>query len=246
MATILIVDDDPHLREVVRYTLARTGHTVAEAEDGRAALLAFAHHKPDFVVLDIVMPVMDGLACCRELRRSSNVPILFLSSRDEEVDRILGLELGGDDYLCKPFSPRELAARVSAILRRTEVRDRSPEAAPASLGSAPPSSRKDDPVRTAGPIRMDCDLHRCWVEGQEISLTLTEWNMLLAFVEAPGRVLTRDRLADLAYSDARHVSDRTFDSHIRRIRAKCKDAGIDPIETVHGLGYRLRTDRATG
>lgn len=223
-ARILLVDDDPSLREVVRYALDRDGHTVVEASNGADALTAFDLAEPDLVVLDVLMPEMDGLAVCRELRARSSVPIVFLSSRGEEVDKILGLDLGGDDYVTKPFSPRELVSRVNAVLRRTH-----PVPAAGEAG-----------VRAAG-IRLDPESFRAFASGAELALTVTEFRILEVFVRRPGRVFTRDELVERAYPGPHHVSDRTLDSHIRRIRQKLREHGLDPIHTVHGLGFRLET-----
>ena len=221
MAEILVVDDDPHLREVVCYALGRAGYAVREAADGRAALEAVAAREPDLVVLDVLMPEMDGLAVLRELRRTSRVPVVILSSRGEEVDRVVGLELGADDYVPKPFSPRELVSRVRAVLRRS---------LPAPAG----------PLE-AGPIRLDRAAFRCTVAGAELHLTPTEFRLLAALVEARGRALDRRRLALAAYEGRHFVSDRTIDSHIRNLREKLRAAApaFDPITTVHGVGYRL-------
>lgn len=223
MSEILVVDDDGHIREVVRFALERAGHQVREAADGRAALQAVSQRAPDLIVLDIVMPEADGLTTCRELRKHSRVPIIFLSSRDDELDRVLGLELGGDDYISKPFSPRELVARVSAVLRRLQ-----PAAAPTSTT-----------VEHAG-LRLDLVRHRCHVGEHELVLTVTEFELLRVLLSAPGRVFERAQLIDRAYGDDHHVTERTVDSHVRRLRKKLADAGVDPIETVYGLGYRLR------
>jgi two-component system OmpR family response regulator len=221
MTRILVVDDDPHLREVVRYALSRQGYTVREAADGAAALRMQAEQPADLVVLDIVMPELDGIETCRALRAKSRVPIVFLSSRDEELDRVLGLELGADDYVTKPFSTRELVARVKAVLRRAE---------PVAEAS---------PVLRAGELRLDTEAHRAYVGHAEIELTVTEFAILRVLVARPGRAYTRDELVTHAYGEGHHVSERTLDSHIRRIRQKLRDAGADPVETVHGLGYRL-------
>jgi len=225
-ADILIVDDDDNLREVVRYALDRAGFSVREATDGRHAMREFGTRAPDLVVLDVLMPEMDGIEVCRAIRRTSQVPIVFLSSRDEEVDRVLGLELGGDDYVTKPFSPRELVSRVKAVLRR----------------SLPSTGRNEDDetVLRAGPIRMNPERHRVFVEEDEVRLTVTEFRLLQVLLRRPGRVYTRDELVDRAYPGNHHVSDRTLDSHVRRIRQKFRDHELDPVETVHGLGYRLR------
>jgi len=223
MSQVLVVDDDPHLREVLRYALSRAGHTVREAPDGKEALRLFKLQPADLVVLDVVMPELDGIETCRALRQHSAVPIVFLSSRDEELDRVLGLEMGGDDYLTKPFSTRELVARVKAVLRRAEMRTPS------------------DPALKYGRIRLDPSTHRVHVDAAEIVLTVTEFNLLRALMAHPGRVYTREQLTDLAYGDGYHVSERTLDSHIRRIRQKFREHALDPVETVHGLGYRLGT-----
>ncbi|MCB9745538.1 MAG: response regulator transcription factor [Alphaproteobacteria bacterium] len=222
---ILVVDDDPRLREVVRYALSRAGFDVQEASDGAKALEAFRAEVPDLIVLDVMMPEMDGLSVCREIRRDSEVPIVFLSSKDEELDRILGLELGGDDYVTKPFSPRELVSRVKAVLRRAKPRE-----APAGEGE----------VMSAGGVRMDLQQFRVWGGEVEVTLTVTEFRILQVLMRHPGRAYTRDELTERAYPGSHHVSDRTLDSHVRRIRAKFRELDLDPVETVHGLGYRLR------
>jgi two-component system OmpR family response regulator len=224
MSEILVVDDDGHIREVVRFALERAGHHVREAADGRAALQAFGQRAPDLIVLDIVMPEADGLTTCRELRKHSRVPIIFLSSRDDELDRVLGLELGGDDYISKPFSPRELVARVAAVLRRLQ-----PDAA-----AAP------DAELECGGLRLDLIRHRCYVGDRELVLTVTEFELLRVLLSAPGRVFERAQLISQAYGDDHHVTERTVDSHVRRLRKKLADRGLDPIETVYGIGYRLR------
>lgn len=225
MKQILVVDDDPHIREVVRFALEKAGFDVAEAGDGKTALDAFARKAADLVVLDILMPEVDGLEVCRELRRTSEVPILFLSSRDEEVDRVLGLELGADDYVVKPFSPRELVARVKGILRRV---------------ARPGHEANEATVVERGPLRLDVERHRCTWDGFEVALTVTEFDLLHSLAGVAGKVYTRDELVDRAYGAGHHITDRTVDSHIRRIRRKLKERGGEPVETVYGLGYRLR------
>ncbi len=226
-ADILVVDDDPRLREVVRYALSRAGFRVQDVGDGAAALRLLESRTVDLIVLDVLMPEVDGLEVCRRVRARSNVPIVFLSSRGEELDRVLGLELGGDDYLTKPFSPRELVSRVKAVLRRTQP---PPEATP--TGGA-----HDLKV---GELRLDPELHRVWVAGNEVELTATEFRLLHVLMGRPGRVYTRAELVERAYEGQHHVSDRTVDSHVRRIRQKLRDAGVDPVETVHGVGFRLQ------
>ncbi len=225
MSHILVVDDDPHLREVVRYALARQGHQVREAQNGAEALRMHAATPADLIVLDVVMPELDGIDTCRELRKTSRVPVVFLSSRDEELDLILGLEMGGDDYLTKPFSTRELVARIKAVLRRA-----TPEPAPAEKPRA----------IVVGTLRLDLDEHRASGGDTEVVLTVTEFSLLRVLMGRPGKVYTRDELVEHAYGDHHHVSERTLDSHVRRIRQKFREIGMDPVETVHGLGYRLR------
>lgn len=229
---ILIVDDDPRLREVVRYALTQAGFRVREAGDGRAALGEIARKKPDLVILDVVMPELDGVEVCRRIRKESALPVVFLSSKGEEVDRVLGLELGGDDYLSKPFSPRELVSRVKAVLRR--VRPRA-VATPEPV-EAPPAGN----TIVVGGVRMDPDRHRTHVGDEEINLTATEFRLLRVLLERPGVVFTRAKLVESAYPGNHYVSDRTLDSHIRRIRRKLRDVGLDPIETVHGVGFRYK------
>ncbi len=222
---ILIVDDDPHIRQLLAFALEKAGFIACEASDGEAALAMAAQAAPDLVVLDINMPRMDGLEVCRRLRAEGDLPILFLSSRDEEIDRVLGLELGGDDYVSKPFSPRELVARVRAVLRRARPAARETEAQPKLL------------VR--GPLRLDLDGHKAFWNDREVVLTVTEFGILRTLLTYPGKVFSRDELMSGAYQHDTFVTDRTIDSHVRRIRRKFSAAGGDPVETVHGVGYRL-------
>jgi two-component system OmpR family response regulator len=202
---------------------------VVEARDGREACERLAAGGFDLVVLDILMPEADGLEVCRRVRRTSDVPIIFLSSKDEELDRVLGLELGADDYLSKPFSPRELLARVRAVLRRRHE---------------PPSALRPPEVLRRGPLEMDLGRHRCTWAGREVVLTVTEFALLRALLGAPGKVFSRDDLVDHAWGPGHAITDRTIDSHVRRIRQKLAAVGADPIETVYGVGYRLREDLA--
>jgi len=241
MPTVLIVDDETHIREVVQYALEREGFTVLCAANGREALHCAEDNHVDLVVLDILMPEMDGLEVCRRLRARSQVPIIFLSSRGEEVDRIVGLELGGDDYVAKPFSPREVASRVKAVLRRAPAGAASDAGAAAAGPSAPPAASaapaKGEIVRH-GRVEMDVPCHEVRVDGRKVDLTVTEFRVLHALLERPGRVLTRSQLIDRARSEDYHITERTIDTHIRRIRAKLRPFGVDPISTVHGLGYK--------
>jgi two-component system OmpR family response regulator len=223
-AHVLVVDDDGHIREVMRFALERAGYRVSEAPDGSRAFELLKQGSFDLVVLDIVMPEDDGLTLCRKIRaEQSRLPIIFVSSRDEELDRVLGLELGADDYLTKPFSPRELAARVTAVLRRTQPVTPAAAARPALM---------------RGPVQLDVARHTCHVNGRELSLTVTEFELLRALLESAGRVLSRAQLVELAYGAGHFISDRTVDSHVRRLRAKLAEAAA-LIETVYGVGYRL-------
>jgi two-component system OmpR family response regulator len=224
-AVILVVDDDPRIREIVRFALHKEGFDTVEAGDGAEAIAVFDRARPAALVLDVLMPEMDGTEVCRTIRSRSSVPILFLSSKDDEVDRILGLELGGDDYVTKPFSPRELAARVKAVLRRAAAR-------------AEP--REDAALRVVRHGRLELDLDRCVVrwDGRECVLTATELGLLETLLGRPGKVYSRDELME-GYTDGAFVSGRTIDSHIRRLRKKLASLGADPIETAHGIGYKL-------
>jgi two-component system, OmpR family, response regulator len=221
---ILIVDDDPHIRDIVRYALEQAGMTVFETENGAEGLQSVARLNPDLIVLDILMPEMDGLTMCRELRKTSETPILFLSSKDDEIDRIIGLEMGGDDYVTKPFSPRELVARVNAILKR-----RVPVTVPAQTPV----------VLRVGELVLEVESYRVtWLE-KPIALTATEFNLLDTFLRHPNKVYTRDELIQAEiFKDI--ISDRTIDSHIRRLRGKFSQLGCNTvIETVQGFGYKL-------
>lgn len=221
---ILVVDDDPHIREVVQFALQKAGFEVIEAADGQQASVRVQRLKPDLVILDVTMPEIDGLAVCREIRKSSDLPILFLSSRADEIDRVIGLEIGGDDYVTKPFSPRELVARVQILLRRTRQK---------------PAVTAETKLQR-GLLTLDLEGHTCFWKQQRVPLTATEFAILRTLLERPERVYTRDELMDQAYSDDLTVSDRTIDSHVRHIRGKCAKAGCKSIiETVHSIGYKL-------
>jgi two-component system OmpR family response regulator len=227
MAAVLVVDDDAHIREVARFALARAGHAVELAHDGAAAEARIARGGIQLMVLDILMPELDGLSLCRQLR--GRLPIVFLSSRGEEADRVLGLEMGADDYLAKPFSPRELVARVAAVLRR-------------SAGDAAPAVPEARPLLAIGPVTIDRDRHAVYVDGRELVVTATELKLLATLATHKGRVLSRGQLIATVYGDDHHLSARTIDTHIRNLRAKLAAAGAlaadTLIETVHGVGYR--------
>ncbi|RUT98240.1 response regulator transcription factor [Mesorhizobium sp. USDA-HM6] len=223
--TILVADDDPHIREIICFALEKAGMKALGVADGAAALQAVERRAPDLIVLDIGMPEMDGLEVCRRLRQRSDVPVLFLSARDEEIDRILGLEMGGDDYVTKPFSPRELVARVNVILRR---------ARPATVEEA------DDRQFAHGKLTLVPASHAVSFDGKPLILTAIEFAILKGFLARPQHVLGRDAVKANAYQSNIHVSERTVDSHIRNIRAKLAAVGcLDAIATVHGVGFRL-------
>lgn len=220
---VLIVDDDPHIREVLVFAFAKAGIDTAQAEDGEAALAAIAQDAPDLVVLDINMPRMDGLEVCRRLRAQGDLPILFLSSRDDELDRVLGIELGADDYVVKPFSPREVVARAQAILRRS-ARDATPVAEPMGRGG----------------LSLDLDGWAARWQGEDVALTVTEFTLLRTLATAPTRFFTRDELIDRLHGPGFAITDRTIDSHVRNLRRKFAEAGCDSlVETRAGIGYRL-------
>lgn len=218
---ILIVDDDPRLRDLVRLALERAGFQVITAADGQSALTHAARELPDLIVLDIGLPEIDGLEVCRRIRLRSEVPVLFLTARDDEVDRILGLELGADDYVTKPFSPRELVARVRAILKRT-------------AGATGPRALR------VGGLALEPAARACRVEGRELALTATEFRLLELLMAQAGRLIPRATLIGSIWGTQSAVSDRTLDSHLRNLRQKLAEAGLpEAIETRHGQGIRL-------
>jgi two-component system response regulator ChvI len=227
---ITIVEDENTIREMVCLALGKEGYRTESFDDGARAWEAFARALPDLVILDIGVPRLDGLEICRRLRsRSETLPIIFVTSREEEFDRVLGLEIGADDYLCKPFSMRELMARVKVLLRR------------ASAGDASARSNDDQPLE-CGRLAIDpLRLSVAW-DGRTVPLTVTEILLLQGLVRRPGIVKTREQLMQDAYPDRVSVSDRTIDSHVKRIRRKFQaiDAGFDQIEGVYGAGYRYR------
>lgn len=226
--TVLVADDDPHIRQLLAFALTKAGYAVAEAADGEEALDRVAREKPALVVLDINMPRMDGIEVCRRLRAEGGLPILFLSSRDDEIDRILGIELGADDYVTKPFSPREVVARVGAILRRS---------AAAGVGAAPAAA---DARLRHGRLSLEPDAWRAFWGEAEIPLTVTEFNIVKTLVGAPSRIFMRDALIDRLYGPGFAITDRTIDSHVRNLRAKFAAAGgHDVVETRAGVGYGL-------
>jgi two-component system OmpR family response regulator len=225
--TILVVDDDSHIRQLIVFALGKAGLDTLEAEDGEQALDIAADRAVDLVILDINMPRMDGLDVCRRLRASSDVPILFLSSRDDEIDRVIGIELGADDYVVKPFSPRELVARVGAILRRSASK-------PPQVAEAGASEIRH------GKLSLDLDGWQARWNGEEVPLTVTEFGLLKTLAAMPSRVFSRDSIIDRLHGPGFALTDRTIDSHVRNLRAKFASAGgTDIIETRPGIGYRL-------
>jgi len=225
---IAVVEDEETIREGIAFALRREGHRAEPFDDGLTAWEQFARSLPDLVILDIGLPRMDGLEVCRRLRtRSEHLPIIFVTSREEEFDRVLGLEIGADDYLCKPFSMRELMARVKVLLRRASL----PEA---------PRELQDRPLM-AGDLMLDpLRLSVTW-KGRTVGLTVTELLLLQSLARRPGVVRTREQLMDDAYPDRVSVSDRTIDSHVKRIRRKFAevDPSFDSIDGVYGAGYRF-------
>jgi two-component system OmpR family response regulator len=222
--TVLVVDDDPHIRDLLTFALQKAGLATREAADGEAALAEIALRAPDLVILDINMPRMDGIETCRRIRARGDLPILFLSSREDEIDRVLGMELGADDYVVKPFSPREVVARVAAILRR------------AARTPAPPTSGHF----AWGRLSLDADGWRARWQDVEVPLTVTEFSIVRVLADAPRRVFTRDAIIDRVHGPGFAMTDRTIDSHIRNLRAKFVSVGgADVIETRAGVGYQL-------
>ncbi|SMX46562.1 response regulator transcription factor [Actibacterium lipolyticum] len=217
---ILIADDDPHIRDIIRIALESAGNTVVEVSNGQAALTELGRTEVDLVVLDIGMPHMDGFDCCQAIRAKSNVPILFLTARDDEIDRVLGFQLGADDFVAKPFSPRELVLRIKAILSRG----------------------KPDPARALkhGALKIESEGHLATLGGEEMALTAREFALLAYLATHAAQVHSRNQLIDALYGGNTDMSGRTLDSHIRNIRAKAAKLGCDEvIVTVHGVGVKL-------
>jgi DNA-binding response OmpR family regulator len=222
--TVLVVDDEPAIQELVRFTLERDGFKVAVAGDGWEGLKEARALHPDLVVLDLMLPGLDGMALCRALRAEMDVAVLMLTARKEESDRVAGLELGADDYVTKPFSPRELSARVRAILRRSR--------APAAPSSSPEL------------LTLDVERRRVTLRGEVVDLTYTEFELLKMLHDSPGRVFSREELLSRVWGEDFYGDSRTVDVHVRHLREKLHEDSVKPqfIETVRGVGYRFRDD----
>lgn len=233
MSRIALVDDDRNILTSVSMTLEAEGYEVETYNDGQAALDAFNKRLPDMAVLDIKMPRMDGMELLQRLRQKTTMPVIFLTSKDDEIDEVLGLRMGADDYVKKPFSQRLLVERIRALLRRQEV---------ISTGEVPVT--EDTKVIVRGSLSMDPLRHSVTWKGKEVTLTVTEFLLLQALAQRPGFVKSRDQLMDVAYDDQVYVDDRTIDSHIKRLRKKMRavDDDFSAIETLYGIGYRYNEE----
>ena len=233
MPTIALVDDDRNILTSVSIALEAEGYRIQTYTDGASALDGLKHAPPDLAIFDIKMPRMDGMELLRRLRATSDLPVIFLTSKDEEIDELMGLNAGADDYIRKPFSQRLLLERVRAVLRRAEGKT-TPPAAGAE------AAKKEALVR--GKLALDPQRHECTWDGKPVRLTVTEFLILQALAQRPGFVKSRDSLMDAAYDDQVYVDDRTIDSHIKRLRKKFKVVAddFDAIETLYGVGYRYR------
>jgi two-component system response regulator ChvI len=231
MPNIALVDDDKNILTSVSMLLEQEGYHVRTFPDGASALTALSATPPDLAILDIKMPRMDGLELLRRLRQNGDLPVIFLTSKDEEIDELMGLNAGADDYIRKPFSQRLLLERVKAVLRRAEGKGQQ---------LAPGEAKKEALVR--GKLALDPQRHECTWESKPVRLTVTEFLILQALAQRPGFVKSRDSLMDAAYDDQVYVDDRTIDSHIKRLRKKFKvvDDNFDAIETLYGVGYRYK------
>src|SRR4029078_2447175 len=230
MATIALVDDDRNILTSVGITLEAEGYQVQKYSDGAAALQGLQDTPPDMSIFDIKMPRMDGMELLRRIRQKSDLPIIFLTSKDDEIDELFGLKMGADDFIKKPFSQRLLVERVKAVLRRATPRD---------AAAQPPEAAK---TIDRGKLSMDPDRHSCTWDWKTVTLTVTEFLILQSLAQRPGIVKSRDALMDAAYDDQVYVDDRTIDSHIKRLRKKFKvvDDSFDAIETLYGVGYRFK------
>ncbi len=226
---VLVVEDEPSILDNILYSLETDGFEPQGCATGGEAVAALAANAFQLIVLDVGLPDGPGFELCKEIRKTSSIPIIFLTARASEVDRVVGLEIGGDDYIVKPFSPRELSARVKAILRR--------------VSSAPPPKAKESPL-TAGPFSIDEDRARILFCGRALALSSTEFRLLRALCHKPGRIYTRAQLMEIAWDDPGSALERTVDAHVKSVRAKIKEIRpeADPIETHRGFGYSIREE----
>lgn len=224
MTRVLVVEDEVNLREPLVYLLQKEGYDVIEAEDGNVALALFQSHSPDLILLDLMLPGLSGNEVCRQIRTSSEVPIIMLTAKDAEIDKVVGLELGADDYVTKPYSTRELLARMKAVLRRGR------EVAQAEQG-----------MLRAGPVVMDIERHTVTVEGTQIQMPLKEFELLELLMENVNRVLTRGQIIDRVWGSNYFGDTKTLDVHVKRIRSKIEEDPSRPklLQTVRGLGYKF-------
>ena len=229
-STVVLVDDERNILTSLRMALEAEGYKVRTYADGVAALEALAEEPADLGIFDIKMPRMDGMELLRRVRQNSDMPVIFLTSKDEEIDELFGLKMGADDYIAKPFSQRLVVERVKAVLRRFQPKD----------GTAAPTEAAR--VLERGKLKLDPERHTCHWDNKGVTLTVTEFLILQALATRPGVVKTRDSLMDAAYDDQVYVDDRTIDSHIKRLRKKFKqvDDDFDVIETLYGVGYRFK------
>jgi two-component system, OmpR family, response regulator ChvI len=227
MPNIALVDDDENILASLKIFFEAEGHVVRTYTDGAQALTALQESPPDIAILDIKMPRMDGVEVLRRIRQASNLPVIFLTSKDDEMDEVVGFNVGADDYITKPFSQRLLSERVKALLRRTRA-------------GAPGAEVGDKKPIVRGELTLDPNRHACTWKGEQVKLTVTEFLILQALAQRPGYVKSRDQLMDAAYDDQVYVDDRTIDSHIKRLRKKFRetDGNFDAIETLYGVGYR--------
>jgi len=225
MSSVLVVEDEQSLREPLVYILQREGFDVFEAVDGPSALLQWQNNAPDLILLDLMLPGMSGVDVCREIRTRSSVPIIMVTAKDSEVDKVVGLEIGADDYVVKPYSTRELLARIKAVLRR----------------GAAPDSNESRSVLEAGPVRLDSERHAVTVNGQPVTLPLKEFELLEYLMDNTNRVLTRGQIIDRVWGSNYYGDTKTLDVHVKRIRSKIEPDPANPkfIMTIRGLGYKF-------
>jgi two-component system response regulator RegX3 len=225
MSSVLVVEDEQSLREPLVYILRREGFEVLEAADGPSALIEWQNGSPDLILLDLMLPGMSGVDVCREIRTRSNVPIIMVTAKDSEVDKVVGLEIGADDYVVKPYSTRELLARIKAVMRR----------------GAAPDSNESRLVLEAGPVRLDTERHAVTVNGQPVTLPLKEFELLEYLMDNTNRVLTRGQIIDRVWGSNYYGDTKTLDVHVKRIRSKIEPDPANPkfIVTIRGLGYKF-------